>query len=163
MNPATRPSAATSAQPPAAASAEKSPMTATPTKATSTKAPAATIHRTSTVILLRCALPLRVGSGHGARQPLEQLGLHSLGVDSGRDLGRRAASVVGTVQASCGVRVGARLARQPHRVALGDELRSQQRADQRQRIVEVGAVDAIGLLMEADIEAHGVPNDAAQM
>src|SRR5918992_2566835 len=148
--------AATSAQLLAAASAEKSPRTTMPTNATTTNATRAATQRTITMRPSSLFAPLAVARRDRPAEALEQLGLHALGVDGRCHRGRRPLGGLGAEQAAGGIHVRARVAGQLLLDRLHHEVGAQERSDERDRVVQVGAVDAVGPLVERDVEAQCV-------
>ncbi len=85
--------------------------------------------------------------------------MHSLGVQCGGNVDRSPGLVPGAVQAAGQSRIVAGVARQPLLDGIGDEVRPEQRPDQRHRVMQVAAVDPIRLAMERDVETHRVTHD----
>ena len=92
-----------------------------------------------------------------------ELGLHAFGSMRGGDRDGRPVIGLRAVEAAGQVGIGAGVAGERLADGLGDQVRAQERADQRDRVVQVRAVDSIGLLVEAHVEAHRVAHDAGKV
>src|ERR671918_381101 len=142
----------------------KFPMPTTPMKTTTRKATRAAIQRTNMGgTLLRCARGSAVGNADGSAEARDQLGLHAVGIDGDSDLGRGPVAVLGPIQAAGQVRIRAGVAGQRLGDLLGHEIRAQQRGDQHDRVVQVGAVDAIGPTVESNVKTDGIAHDAGEV